>query len=55
MQVMKRDGVRGGRSSAGVVVPLVERAGVFKEEREERMPERMAIPNVPNPSYEYVG
>ena len=44
--VMKREGVRGGSSSEGVVVPLVERAE-FCSGKEERMPERMAIPRVP--------
>ena len=53
MQVMKREGVLDGRSSNGVVVPLVKRVGVFAEERDERMPERMAMPNVPNSCYQY--
>lgn len=45
-QAMKREGVRGGRSSVGVVVPLVERVEVCSD-REERIPESMAIPRVP--------
>lgn len=45
-QVTKRDGVRAGSSSGGVVVPLTDRAGV-EEETEERMPESMAMPRVP--------
>ena len=47
MQAMNLEGVRGGRSSKGVEVPLNERAGVPTEEREERMPDRMAMPSVP--------
>ena len=43
---MKREGVREGSPSEGVVVPLVERAE-FCSDKEERMPERMAIPRVP--------
>lgn len=45
-QAMKREGVRGGSSSEGVLVPLVERADV-RSDREESIPERMAIPRVP--------
>lgn len=45
-QAMKREGVRGGSSSEGVEVPLVERAEVCSES-DERMPESMAIPRVP--------
>lgn len=45
-QAMKREGVRGGCSSDGVVVPLVERADVCSD-REERIPERIAMPRVP--------
>ena len=45
-QAMKREGVRGGRSSYGVVVPLVERADVCSD-REDSIPERIAIPRVP--------
>ena len=43
---MKREGVRGGSSSEGVEVPLVECAELCSD-KEERMPERMAIPRVP--------
>jgi hypothetical protein len=42
---MKWEGVRDGSSSDGVVVPLADLAAV--EETEERMPESMAMPNVP--------
>jgi len=43
---MKRDGVRGGSSSDGVVVPL--RNGVIDPVAgEDRIPERMAMPRVP--------
>ena len=45
-QAMKWDSLRGGSSSEGVVVPLVERAEVCSD-REERMPDNMAIPRVP--------
>ena len=45
-QAMKREGVRGGSSSDGVVVPLVDRAEACSD-KEERMPESMAIPRVP--------
>ena len=45
-QAMKREGVRGGSSSDGVVVPFVGRAE-FRSDREESMPESMAIPRVP--------
>lgn len=45
-QAMKREGVRGGSSSEGVVVPLTERAEVCSD-KEERIPESMAIPRVP--------
>ena len=45
-QATKREGVRGGSSSEGVVVPLVERVESCSD-REERMPESMAIPRVP--------
>ena len=47
MQAMNLEGVREGRSSKGVEVPLDERASVPAEEREERMPDRMAMPSVP--------
>lgn len=47
MQAMNLDGVRGGRSSRGVEVPLFARAGVLEEDSEERMPERIAMPSVP--------
>lgn len=52
-QAMKRVGIRGGRSSEGVTVPEegCETSGVEEgfegAEEEERMPERMAIPRVP--------
>lgn len=52
-QAMKRVGVRGGRSSEGVAVPEegCETSGVEEAfegvEEEERMPESMAIPRVP--------
>lgn len=52
-QAMKRARVRGGRSSEGVAVPEegCETSGVEEgfegAEEEERMPERMAIPRVP--------
>ena len=45
-QAMKRESMRGGSSSDGVVVPLVERADVCSDS-EESMPERIAIPRVP--------
>ena len=43
---MKREGVRRGIPSDGVVVSLVERADVCSDS-EESMPERIAIPRVP--------
>ena len=52
-QAMKRVGIRGGRSSEGVAVPEegCETRGVedgFEgSEADERMPERMAMPRVP--------
>lgn len=52
-QAMKRVGIRGGRSSEGVAVPDegCESSGVEEgfegAEEDERMPERMAIPKVP--------
>ena len=45
-QAMKREGIREGSSSDGVVVPLVERADVCSDS-EESMPESIAIPRVP--------
>jgi len=45
-QVMKRVGVRRGRSSVGIEVPLREEVEVVFE-GEERMPERIAMPRVP--------
>ena len=45
-QAIKREGVRGGISSDDVVVSLVERTDVCSD-REESMPERIAIPRVP--------
>lgn len=45
-QAMKREGVRGGSSSEGVVVPLVECAEVCSY-KEERIPDSIAIPRVP--------
>lgn len=51
-QAMKRDGTRGGRpssSTAGVALSEgeVDESEALREEREFRMPERIAIPNVP--------
>lgn len=45
-QVMKRVGVRRGRSSVGIEVPLRDEVEVVFE-GEERMPERIAMPRVP--------
>jgi hypothetical protein len=43
---MKLDGVRGGSSSDGVVVPLSDDSGA-PFDGEDRIPERMAVPRVP--------
>ncbi len=43
---MKRDGVRGGSSSDGVVVPLRDDVGAPLD-GEDRMPDSMAMPSVP--------
>ena len=53
-QAMNREGVRGGDSSVvGVAVPESGYAGDGKLEdaswREDKMPERIAMPNVPQP------
>ena len=45
-QAINREGVWGGSSSEGKLEPLDECADVCSD-REERMPERMAIPRVP--------
>lgn len=46
IQVMKRDGVRGGGSSSGAVVPLGDGVGA-PAGGADRMPERIAEPRVP--------